>query len=125
MARSLREGEIEELKTRADIQSIISGYVNLKRTGKSYTGLCPFHKEKTPSFSVDPGRQLYHCFGCGEGGDVISFIMKVENLDFIEAAEFLAKKVNYNLQYIHTDAPEITEKRSRLVNLNEIAKKYY
>ena len=125
MARSLREGEIEELKTRADIQSIISGYVNLKRTGKSYTGLCPFHKEKTPSFSVDPGRQLYHCFGCGEGGDVISFIMKVENLDFVEAAEFLAKKVNYNLQYIHTDAPEITEKRSRLVDLNELARKYY
>ena len=125
MAKSLREGEIEELKTRADIQSIISGYVNLKRAGKSYTGLCPFHKEKTPSFSVDPGKQLYHCFGCGEGGDVISFIMKVENLDFIEAAEFIAKKINYNLQYIHTDAPEITEKRSRLVELNDLARKYY
>ncbi len=125
MAKSLREGEIAELKTRADIQSIISGYVNLKRAGKSYTGLCPFHKEKTPSFSVDPGRQLYHCFGCGEGGDVISFIMKVENLDFIEAAEFIAKKINYNLQYIHTDAPEITEKRSRLVELNDLARKYY
>jgi len=125
MAKSLREGEIEELKTRADIQSIISGYVNLKRAGRSYTGLCPFHKEKTPSFSVDPGKQLYHCFGCGEGGDVISFIMKVENLDFIEAAEFIAKKINYNLQYIHTDAPEITEKRSRLVELNDLARKYY
>ncbi len=125
MAKSLREGEIEELKTRADIQSIISGYINLKRTGKNYTGLCPFHKEKTPSFSVDPGKQLYHCFGCGEGGDIISFIMKVENLDFIEAAEFLAKKVNYNLQYLRTETPEITEKRSRLVELNDLARKYY
>jgi DNA primase len=125
MAKSLREGEIEELKSRADIQSIISGYVNLKRTGKNYTGLCPFHKEKTPSFSVDPGKQLYHCFGCGEGGDIISFIMKVENLDFIEAADLLAKKVNYNLQYLYTETPEITEKRSRLVELNELARNYY
>ena len=125
MARSIKEGEIEELKSRADIQNIISGYVNLKRSGKSYLGLCPFHKEKTPSFSVDQKRQLYHCFGCGEGGDIISFIMKVENLDFVEAAEFLAKKVNYNLQYTDTGTPEVSEKRSKLVEANELAKKYY
>ncbi len=125
MARSIKEGEIEELKSRADIQSVVSGYVNLKRSGKSYLGLCPFHKEKTPSFSVDSRKQLYHCFGCGEGGDVISFIMKMENLDFVEAAEFLAKKVNYNLQYKYTGSPEVTEKRSKLVEVNELAKKYY
>ncbi len=125
MAKSFREGEIEELKTRADIQSIISGYVNLKRAGKNYTGLCPFHKEKTPSFSVDSQKQRYHCFGCGEGGDVIAFIMKIENLDFVEASEFLAKKINYNLQYILTETHEVVEKRSRLVELNELAKKYY
>lgn len=125
MAKSLREGEIEELKTRADIQSIVSGYVNLKRAGKNYSGLCPFHKEKTPSFSVDSQKQRYHCFGCGEGGDVIAFIMKIENLDFVEAAEFLAKKVNYNLQYLFTETHEVVEKRSRLVELNELAKKYY
>jgi DNA primase len=125
MAKSLREGEIEELKTRADIQSIISGYVNLRKAGRNFSGLCPFHKEKTPSFSVDSQKQRYHCFGCGEGGDVIAFIMKIENLDFVEAAEFLAKKVNYNLQYLHTETHEFVEKRSRLVELNELAKKYY
>jgi len=125
MAKTLKEGEIEELKNHADIQIVISGYVNLKRSGKSYVGLCPFHKEKTPSFTVDPRKQLYHCFGCGEGGDIISFIMKVENLDFIEAAEFLAKKVNYNLQFIYTDTPEMPEKRSRLIEICELAKKYY
>ncbi len=92
MNKSLKEGEINELKSRADIQSIVSGYVNLKKSGKNYLGLCPFHKEKTPSFSVDTRKQLYHCFGCGEGGDVISFIKKVENIDFVEAAEFLAKR---------------------------------
>ncbi|MCL5070581.1 MAG: CHC2 zinc finger domain-containing protein [Actinobacteria bacterium] len=125
MNKSLKEGEINTLKSRADIQSIVSGYVNLKKSGKNYLGLCPFHKEKTPSFSVDTRRQLYHCFGCGEGGDVISFIMKVENIDFVEAAEFLAKKVNYNLQFIHAGSPEASEKRSRLVELNELARKYY
>jgi DNA primase len=125
MNKSLKEGEINELKSRADIQSIVSGYVNLKKSGKNYLGLCPFHKEKTPSFSVDTRKQLYHCFGCGEGGDVISFIKKVENIDFVEAAEFLAKKVNYNLQFVHTGSPEASEKRSRLVELNELARKYY
>ena len=125
MAKSLREGEIEELKARADIQSIISGYVNLRKAGKNYSGLCPFHKEKTPSFSVDSQKQRYHCFGCGEGGDVIAFIMKIENLDFVEAAEFLAKKINYNLQYLFTETHEVVEKRSRLIELNELAKKYY
>ena len=91
MNRSLKEGEVDELKTRADIYSIVSSYVNLKRTGKNFVGLCPFHKEKTPSFTVDPIKQFYHCFGCGEGGDVISFIMKIENMQFLEAVEFLAK----------------------------------
>jgi len=125
MAKTLKEGQIEELKTHADIQTVVSGYVNLKKSGKNYTGLCPFHKEKTPSFTVDSRKQLYHCFGCGEGGDIISFIMKVENLDFIEAAEFLAKKVNYNLQYIYTGTHEQPEKRSKLVEICELAKKYY
>ena len=125
MAASLKEGEIEELKSRADIQSIISGYVNLKKAGKNYTGLCPFHKEKTPSFTVDAQKQLYHCFGCSEGGDIISFIMKMENLQFLEAAEFLAKKINYNLKYNQAGSPRETEKKSRLIEINELAARYY
>ena len=69
MSRSLKEGEVEELKSHADIYTVVSAYVKLKKSGKSYSGLCPFHKEKTPSFSVDQTKQLYHCFGCGEGGN--------------------------------------------------------
>ncbi|MBM3699366.1 MAG: DNA primase [Actinobacteria bacterium] len=125
MAASLKEGEIEELKSRADIQTIIAGYVNLKKAGKNFTGLCPFHKEKTPSFTVDARKQLYHCFGCSEGGDIISFIMKMENLQFLEAAEFLAKKINYSLKYNQEGAPRQTEKKSRLIEINELAARYY
>ncbi len=126
MGRSLKEGEVEELKSRADIHSVISNYVKLKKTGKNYTGLCPFHKEKTPSFTVDTSKQLYHCFGCGAGGDVINFIEKIENLDFVEAVEFLAKRVGYNLKYNLSGASkESTNVKNRLIELNELAKKYF
>jgi DNA primase len=125
MARSLKEGEVNELKLRISIQDIVSGYVNLKKAGKNYVGLCPFHKEKTPSFTVDSIKQLYHCFGCGEGGDVISFIMKIENMEFIEAVEFLAKKAGYSLKYVYSRSSESGRFRSRLIDLNELAKKYY
>jgi DNA primase len=125
MGRSLKEGEVEELKSKADIYSIISNYVKLKKSGKNFTGLCPFHKEKTPSFTVDASKQLYHCFGCGEGGDVINFIEKIENLEFIEAVEFLAKKVGYNLKYNYSGSKESSKLRNRLVELNEQAKKYF
>jgi DNA primase len=125
MSRSLKDGEIEELKSRCDIKEIVSGYINLKKAGRNYTGLCPFHKEKTPSFSVDPVKQFFHCFGCGQGGDILSFIQKIENLDFVEAAEMLAKKVNYNLKYNETGDFKPVEKKSKLIELNELAKKYY
>lgn len=126
MSRSLKDGEVDELKSHADIYGVVSGYVNLKKSGKSYTGLCPFHKEKTPSFSVDPSRQLYHCFGCGEGGDVISFVEKIENLDFLESVEFLANKVGYKLKYNKTGHSEKSgKKRKRLYEINDLAGKYF
>jgi len=126
MSRSLKDGEIDELKSRADIYNIISNYVSLKKSGKSYSGLCPFHKEKTPSFSVDPGKQLYHCFGCGEGGDIISFVEKIENMDFIEAVEFIANKAGYKLKYNLTGTSKESGKvRNRLYEINELAKKYF
>ncbi|MFC2145123.1 DNA primase [Actinomycetota bacterium] len=126
MSRSLKEGEVEELKSHADIYSVVSGYVKLKKSGKSYSGLCPFHKEKTPSFSVDQTKQLYHCFGCGEGGDIISFVEKIENMDFIESVEFLANKVGYKLKYNQTGGSRESGKvRNRLYEINELAKKYY
>ncbi|HEY5501291.1 MAG TPA: CHC2 zinc finger domain-containing protein [Candidatus Humimicrobiaceae bacterium] len=125
MARSLKDGEVNELKLNADIYNIVSSYINLKKSGKNFMGLCPFHKEKTPSFTVDTNTQLYHCFGCGEGGDIISFIMKAENLSFLEAVELLAKKVNYNLKYVETYHSEEPDSKNRLFEINELAKKYF
>jgi len=126
MSKSLKDGEIDELKSRTDIYNIISNYVSLKKSGKSYSGLCPFHKEKTPSFSVDPGKQLYHCFGCGEGGDIISFVEKIENMDFIEAVEFIANRAGYKLKYNLTGTSKESGKvRNRLYEINELAKKYF
>lgn len=83
---------IEEVKVRNDIADVISNYIQLKPSGSNYKGLCPFHGEKTPSFHVNTSKQIFKCFGCGEGGDVISFIMKIENLDFIDSVKFLASK---------------------------------
>ena len=84
---------LEELSERADIVDIVSEYVELKPKGSSLFGLCPFHSEKTPSFSVSQDKQFFHCFGCGAGGDVISFIMRSENLDFQDGVRLLAEKV--------------------------------
>jgi DNA primase len=125
MSRSLKDGEVSELKLNADIYNLVSSYVNLKKSGKNFMGLCPFHKEKTPSFIVNTNTQLYHCFGCGEGGDVISFIMKAENLSFLEAVELLAKKVNYNLKYVETNNNEEPDSKNKLFEINELAKKYF
>ena len=88
---------LEELKTRLDIVEVISDYIELKRAGQNYKGLCPFHSEKTPSFMVNPGKQRFHCFGCDAGGDVIHFVMKYENLSFQETLKFLSKKAGINL----------------------------
>ncbi len=79
---------IEEVRTRNDIVDIVSQYVNLKKKGANYFGLCPFHNEKSPSFSVSPGKQMYYCFGCGAGGNVITFVMEYENYSFVEAVKF-------------------------------------
>ncbi|MFB0971862.1 MAG: CHC2 zinc finger domain-containing protein, partial [Neofamilia sp.] len=89
MAYFIDENTIEEIKDRADIVSEISNYVDIKKIGANYKGLCPFHSEKTPSFTVSPQKQIYKCFGCGEGGNVINFIMKIEGLSFPEACKKL------------------------------------
>ena len=81
---------MDELIARSDIVSVVSRYVSLTRRGSGNLGLCPFHNEKTPSFSVSSDKQFFHCFGCGAGGDVISFVMKIENLDFQDAVALLA-----------------------------------
>lgn len=104
---------IEELKMRNRIEDVVSAYVNLKRTGSNYTGLCPFHSEKTPSFVVSPSRSMFHCFGCGAGGDVITFVMKAENLDYVSAVELLSRRVGMEM-------PADNEKSSELLRRNKI-----
>ena len=103
---------IEEIRSRNDIIDVISGYVKLKRQGAPYFGLCPFHKEKSPSFSVTPGKQMYYCFGCGEGGNVYSFIMKYENYTFLEAVKMLADRAGIQLP-----ETEYTEEEKRKADL--------
>ena len=85
---------IEEIKANINIVDVISGYVALKRHGRNYFGLCPFHNEKSPSFSVSESKQIFHCFGCGVGGDALGFLMKIENITFKEAIEILAEKAD-------------------------------
>ncbi len=88
---------VEEVRSRSDIVDVVSGYVKLQRRGSSYLGLCPFHNEKTPSFSVSPDKQIYHCFGCGAGGNVITFLMEYENYSFQEALGILAQRAGISL----------------------------
>ena len=88
---------IREVADKNDIRDVVSQYVNLKKAGNSYVGLCPFHNEKTASFSVSPQKGIFHCFGCGEGGNVIHFLMKIENMPFVEAVERLAERAGVNL----------------------------
>ena len=91
---------IEEVRTRNDIVEVISGYVRLQKKGSNYFGLCPFHNEKSPSFSVSPGKQMYYCFGCGAGGNVITFLMEYENQTFPEAVRTLAQRAGIALPEI-------------------------
>src|SRR5574344_2590642 len=91
---------IEEIRSRNDIVDVISGYVKLQRKGSSYFGLCPFHNEKSPSFSVSPSKQMYYCFGCGAGGNVFTFLMEYENDTFPEAVKVLADRAGINLPEI-------------------------
>ena len=113
---------IEEIRSRNDIADVISSYVKLKKQGATYFGLCPFHNEKSPSFSVTPGKQMYYCFGCGEGGNVYSFIMKYENYSFVEAVKMLADRAGITLP--EAEYSEEERKRADLrANLLEINKK--
>ena len=123
---------IEEVKSSNDILDVVSSYVNLKRHGTNYFGNCPFHREKTPSFSVAPDKQIFHCFGCGQGGNVITFIMKIENLGFQEAVEFLADRAKLDITAGKADSNDEDEElklreyhKSVLYNINRDAGKFF
>ena len=115
---------IDEVKVRNPIEEVISSYVTLKRAGSNLTGLCPFHSEKTPSFSVSAPNGFFYCFGCGTGGDVISFIMKIENLDYPSAVAFLAKRAGLPLPE-SPDEKEQGVRRARVLAMNKLAAKYF
>ena len=121
------EEQIEEVRSQSDIVSVIGRYVRLKRTGSGYTGLCPFHNEKTPSFHVNPARQMYKCFGCGVGGNVLTFVMEYENLTFPEAMEMLAEQAGINLPKQEMTAQQKQQEglRQTLLEINKKAARYY
>ena len=121
------EEQIEEVRAANDIVNVIGSYVKLKRSGGSYTGLCPFHNEKTPSFSVNQARQMYKCFGCGAGGNVITFVMEYENYTFTEALESLAQRAGITLKKIETDSRHKEQEsiRMQLLEINRKAGGYY
>lgn len=116
--------QIEEIKFRNDIEDVISSYVSLKRAGGNLNGLCPFHSEKTPSFTVFKSSNSFYCFGCGTGGDVITFIMKVENLDYRGALEFLAKRAGINIIEEKRDE-EQGVRRTRVLEMNREAARFF
>ncbi|MBT9139689.1 MAG: DNA primase [Dehalococcoidia bacterium] len=127
MAGNLPSQFLDEVRNYYDIVQFVSEYVQLKRAGRNYFGLCPFHGEKTPSFSVSPDKQIFHCFGCGEGGDVFSFIMKADNLTFPEAVTVLAKRVGISPpQAALSPAEERTQRtRERMFDAVSWAQRYY
>ncbi|WP_311376566.1 DNA primase [Anaerococcus lactolyticus] len=114
---------INQIKENSDIVDIIGEYVDLKKAGSSYKGLCPFHNEKTPSFTVDKKKQLFHCFGCGAGGDVVSFIMQKEGLSYPESLKYLAHKAGINI--VFTENPEVNQKKVRLYEINKEIMMYF
>ena len=117
---------IEEIKSRCDIASIISSYINIKPSGTNYKGLCPFHGEKTPSFYINTSKQIYKCFGCGEGGDVINFVMRIENLDFMDAVKLLADRcgIEINTQ-VDESTKERIEKSKKFQDIHVEAARFY
>ena len=116
---------LSELRNRCDIVNIVSKYVELKKSSSSFVGLCPFHNEKTPSFHVSPSKQFFYCFGCHAGGDVITFIMKIENLTYPEAIDFLANSVGLHVPKSTALDSEISLLRKKILEMNRVAARYF
>ncbi len=127
MAGRILKDDIDALRERADIVAIVGDHTKLKKAGQRWKGLCPFHSEKTPSFTVDAGNNLYYCFGCNEGGDLYDFLMKVEGLDFVEAVEQLARRTGFTLRYEEMSAGQkrALGERSRLAAISLAASEFF
>jgi len=116
---------LDDILNRTDIVELISGYFPLKRAGRNFKTLCPFHHEKTPSFMVNPDKQIFHCFGCHVGGNVIGFIMKHDRLEFPEAVHLLAKKVNVVIPQTRSKSSGETNVRQLIFKINMLAAEYF
>ena len=124
---------IEEVRSANDIVDVVSKYVNLRRRGNTFVGLCPFHHEKTASFSVSPDKQIFHCFGCGVGGSVINFIMKIENIGFKEALEYLAEAAgislpatsNFDLEMSKDELIKVEADKKEMYEINKVAGRFF
>ncbi|MFW6022761.1 MAG: DNA primase [Halanaerobiaceae bacterium] len=122
----INDSFVEKLKSTIDIVNVVSDYVSLKKAGSNYKGLCPFHQENTPSFTVNQERQFYYCFGCGSGGDVINFVMELENLTFRETLKILAQRVGMTLPSLNSDYQiKQRKEKERVFQLNKLSAKLY
>src|ERR1700754_4198825 len=129
MAGRISDRDIAAIREQARIEDVVGDYVQLRRAGAdSHKGLCPFHNEKSPSFHVRPNHGQFHCFGCGEGGDVYAFVQKIEHVSFVEAVELLADRVGYTITYSGAAATNVQRdrgSRSRLLAANAAAQEFY
>ena len=125
MAYTFNEEFLNTLRSRCDIETIVSHYVQLKKSGSSLVGLCPFHNEKTPSFHINSAKQLFYCFGCSSGGDVISFYMKIENVTYVEAVTLLAEQSGMKVPQNNSLDNEISELRKKILEMNNVAARFF
>src|SRR5699024_4597508 len=125
MYTEIPESVIEDIRNENDIVDVVEEYVQLKKQGRNYFGLCPFHDEKSASFSVTKDKQIFHCFGCGKGGNVITFLMEVESFSFIEAVQQLANRANITLPEMKSQSTPLSEESNTILSAHEWLGKYY
>src|SRR5882672_4093429 len=116
--------EVARIREKTDIVQLLSEFIPLKKMGRNFKANCPFHTEKTPSFVVSPERQIWHCFGCSKGGDIYTFLMEYERLEFPEALRILAKRAGITLR-IRDETPGVSSKKERFYQINSLAKEFY
>ncbi len=127
MVNRIPQEKIDEITQNNNIVDVISDYIKLTKKGRNYFGLCPFHGEDTPSFSVSPEKQIFHCFGCGKGGNVTSFVMEIENLSFVEAIKHLADKSGDSLpdEWIRQQGPSYSSEEQNILDAYEWSNKLF
>src|SRR5690348_9715987 len=127
LATVITQNTIQQILSRIDILEVVGGFVKLKKRGANYLGLCPFHNEKTPSFTVSPAKEIFKCFGCGKSGNTISFIMELEKLSYVEALRWLAQKYNVEIEETESSPEQKIQHQAAesLYIINQFAQKFY